>query len=209
MVLALILLQQWSKADCLGKTPEQVVKMGHQAFSDAYSVKYGSSTAAMCDAETLFGDALHITNNKLAKKLPASKRAWYDALRKGCRDLMSSAVDSGYALSGGGTIWAIIGAGVYPKTEEMIHDSLTKKPLPGVRIRSLESRYAELDQVIKDHASEMTPESLSAAKKAVIEFKKRQLRLTALSKKGSADDQTRVLLHIHWIFDLAMAKDQI
>jgi len=108
-----------------GKSPSQVIAMGREAWMDFYTQKSGlSSTYAMAEGMTLFGRASQKINSSKIIKLSKPKQMWYREFRA---KLTRFAVDSnkiGVAITGGGTIWTNINAGILADIEEVVAESL-------------------------------------------------------------------------------------
>ncbi len=104
----------------MGMTDKQIVARGQQDFVNNYSEKYGSSTAAMCDAEVTYGDAILRVNNLALKGKSAATRATVTSLRKHMETFRNEMADIGRAFSGGGTMWNIVYSGTTADVEETI-----------------------------------------------------------------------------------------
>lgn len=104
----------------MGMTDKQIVAMGQQDFVNTYSEKYGSSTAAMCDAEVTYGDAILRINNAALKSKSSTTRTAVTSLRKHMASFRNEMADIGRAFSGGGTMWNIVYSGTTADVEETI-----------------------------------------------------------------------------------------
>lgn len=115
---------QIEKSDYMGKTPDQVVRMGRTKWFEAYTKKFGDSTLGMAYAEYVFGDALKQVNDRKLAKLPKARREAMLAYRK---ELLGFAADShriGELVSMGGTMWRNFDATIPADIEEIIAEGL-------------------------------------------------------------------------------------
>ena len=200
---------QWNRAAYLGKSPEQIVAMGRDKWFAAYTKKHGESTAAMCDAETTFGDALRNLNDRALRRVPASRRAFLESARYHCTQVALRAHEVGYAVTGGGTIWHPIFAGIKPNVEQLIADAIVNKPMPMIKMKSIESRYEELSVMTKRASEEMTDESKGELKKALNEFKYQEAISRKFVEGAPESDRTRLGLFVHRQFDAAISKEMM
>ncbi|MCW5937928.1 MAG: hypothetical protein KIT11_11555 [Fimbriimonadaceae bacterium] len=130
------LLQQEEPVD-LGKyTPEQVVAMGREKWMDVHTEEHGASTAAMAGAESAYGYAYRVVNDKAIKSQPKAFQALADWIRVRFNDAGIKACDIGYAIGGGGTMWIPISAGVAADTEELLADLMRPK---GIKQRATQA----------------------------------------------------------------------
>ena len=109
-----------SKKNLQGKTPEQVVQMGRDKWFKFFTGKVGDSTASMSGAERLYGDSLKYVNDKTIVKLPKAKRDAIGRLRQQLDTFHTELINLGDMLSGGGTMWNPVYAGVLADNEEAI-----------------------------------------------------------------------------------------
>ena len=200
---------QWNRAAYLGKSPEQIVAMGRDKWFAAYTKKYGESTMAMCEAETSFGDALKNLNDRALKRIPSARRAFLESARYHCTTVAVRAHEVGYAITGGGTIWRPFFAGIKPNVEQLIADSILNKPLPMIKMKSIESRFDEMDETSKKAFPNMTEESITEFKKAFNEFRYQASVSRKFVESASEYDRTRLRMFIHKQFDVAIAKEMI
>ena len=92
----------------------------------------------MSSAEALYGEALAWRNDKFGK-------ARIGRLRKLLQDTKNDATGVGYAITGGGTMWNVIGASLYADAEETLYAVLSKKgKAPKRRVSDVEKAYARL-----------------------------------------------------------------
>jgi len=190
-ILLFIAGQQWSNAEALGKTPDQVVKMGRTAFTEAYEAKHGSSTVAMVEGEMMFGQAVSILSDRAIHKLPPSKRAWYAEVRKQGHDFSRTCEEVGFFVTGGGTIWQNYSAGMYTDLEVAIQDSLAKKPVSGAKLASFDSLFVKLRKAIRGNAMGQPADVIKEARKSAAQLQKQHKVLSSLLSKGSKADVLR------------------
>ena len=200
---------QWNRRAYLGKSPEQIVAMGRDKWFAAYTKKYGEHTRGMCDAETTFGDALKNLNDRALKRVPASRRAFLESARYHCKQIALRGHEVGYVMTGKGTLWHPIFAGIYPNVEELIAESIVNKPMPMIKMKSIESRFEEMDATFKTASGDMTEESITEFKKALNEFKYQESVSHKFVESAPEFDRTRLRLFIHKQFDAAIAKEMI
>lgn len=131
----------------LGKSDAQILAMGRQKWFAYYSSKQGDSTADNCDAETYFGQVLKRRNDRLAAKVPRATRETVRKLRPELIAFSEGVYRVGEALTGGGTLWNVVSAGIPPNVEEAlgacvgIKNPASKRTAAGVR--------RELDDLLK------------------------------------------------------------
>ncbi len=111
----------------LGKSDAEIVALGREAWGDLYAREVGGSTAAMAQAEDVFGEAHTRVNDLALAKLPAARQASVKAVRAAGRDVGNGLVSLGAAFSGGGTMWIPVEAAV-PATVEALVARLAKTP---------------------------------------------------------------------------------
>ncbi|RYG34165.1 hypothetical protein EON81_16280 [bacterium] len=120
-ILAAIALMGQNTKDTYGKTNEQILAMGYNAWSDFYNAKAGVSTIAMSNAAGLYGDALMARNDRLMKRLKPTESARFKRLRTSMLDFKNEAIGMGVSLTGGGTMWNPIAAGMQVDTETALY----------------------------------------------------------------------------------------
>ncbi len=200
---------QWNRRAYLGKSPEQIVAMGRDKWFAAYTKKYGEHTRGMCDAETTYGDALKNLNDRALKRVSTERRQFLETARYHCKQIALKGHEVGYAITGGGTMWHPIFAGVHPNVEELIAESIINKPMPMFKMMSIEARIAEMDETAKKAFPNMTEESIGEFKKAFNEFRYQESVSRKFIENAPENDRTRLRLFIHKQFDVAIAKEMI
>ena len=190
---------QWNRANFLGKSPEQIVAMGRQRWSDLYSKKFGQSTHEVCNAEEKYGIALKNLNDRAITRLPKARQVWLTEIRKSTREYATEAHQIGAIVSGGGSMWQTFNATILPDVEETIADCIVDKPMPTVKIKSFESDLQELDKVINQFRGEgrtSSAEYQEIAKHRTI-LASKQSALVGLLSHGRQTDATRFQLYMH------------
>lgn len=115
-----------------GKSASQVVAMGFDKWYEFFVDKAGSETTlSMSGASYSFGCALHDVNNSRLGSLPAERSRIIQSLRPHMVKFRDDGVLVGMGLSGGGSLWTVIGAATLMDVEETVeflirHDE--KKP---------------------------------------------------------------------------------
>lgn len=120
LTAASTMAQAPSRADLQGKTPDQVVAMGRKKWFGYFTTKVGDSTAAMSGAERLYGDCLKHSNDKAIVKLPKARRTLIGRLRVQLYRFDDEVVRLGEILTGGGTMWNPVYAGLQADCEEAV-----------------------------------------------------------------------------------------
>ena len=141
--------------DTYGKSHADILRMGRGKWSDYYTAKAGSSTLAMCDAESIYGTCLKERNDGRIKRLPAAWRNRYDRLRKLSADFGEAVVEVGMALTGGGTIWHPVEAGIPADVEETVALLLNPSRSRAASAATVVRRLRALRSDIKGHAKEI------------------------------------------------------
>jgi hypothetical protein len=188
---------QWNRANFLGKTPEQMVAMGREKWSELYGKKFGLSTHRICDAEEKYGIALKNLNDRAIKKLPKTRQIWLNQVRKSTQEYATEAHQIGSLMTGGGTIWQTFDATIFPDVEQTISDCIVNKPLPPVKKKSFNADIEELDQIIgkaKADQDDKRYSDLLDHRKTLIA---KQSQLLELLSKGHQADSTRFQLYMH------------
>lgn len=197
---------QWNRANYLGKSPEQIVAMGRDKWTDLYGKKVGDSTKDMCDAQEKYATALRNLNERAMKRLPRTRQTWLQSMRKDAVEYASTAHQIGSILTGGGTIWQPINATIAPDVEELVADSIVGKKMPLYKMKSFDAAMDELKVVInqsKDDVGEHAAELPMLTQK----MSHQQKQLEALLAHANTNDVTRVRLFMHKKIDVAKGSD--
>jgi hypothetical protein len=143
----------FSADDTFGKTHADILKMGRTKWFEFYTGKAGESTLGMCEAERIYGDCLTERNDKLLNKLPAAKQKQMMKLRELSLSFGCSMINVGMVLSGGGTIWQPVEAGIMADFEEALYTLLTKPQTKATKPTSAEDVTRLLDKYRKEIVS--------------------------------------------------------
>lgn len=167
LILAAALNQSQEK---LTLTDAEILKMGRDKFSTYYTDHIGYSTLDMCDAQSKYGEVIKKRNDGMLKTQPASIKTLVVKVRPILTKLESNAIDVSYAISGGGTMWNPVYAGVYADVEEVVYD-LMQNHSPKARkvseVRtSIQGMKAALAKAKKEMDGIVTPEMFKDAGKS-------------------------------------------
>jgi len=130
--LALCLVPGAARAEAprtFGKSSAQILAMGSEKWMDYQGTKAGQSTGAMTEGMEAYRGALRWRNDGLSRRSKAAGRV--GKLRGHLVELTRGLVEIGSYRTGGGTIWANIGAGALSASEEVLYPLLggpAKKP---------------------------------------------------------------------------------
>lgn len=196
---------QWNRASFLGKSPEQIVAMGRQRWSDIYSKKFGQSHHDLCDAEEKYGFALKNLNDRAITRLPKSRQVWLTEVRKTTREYAVEAHQIGLIVSGGGSMWQTLNATILPDVEETIADCIVDKQVTSDKLKSIELDLSELDKVISQFKNEGPTRitEYQAVAKHRTNLASKQIALNDLLKHGRQDDSSRIQLYMHRKIEVA------
>jgi len=114
--------------DTYGKTNAQILAMGYDKWYAFYTkADGGESTASMSHAAYTYSEALAWRNDKLIAKLPKQGQTKVKSLRDLLHKFDEKILQTGMALTGGGTMWHIIGADAQVNLEEALYGVLGGK----------------------------------------------------------------------------------
>lgn len=187
---------QWNRANFLGKSPEQIVAMGREKWTDLYGNKVGQSTRDMCDAEEKYALALQNLNDRAIRRLPKTRQVWLQGVRKNTKEYAFEAHRIGEIVSGGGTIWRTFDAAIAPDVEEVISDCIVNKQMPMIKMKSFEAAMKELDIRIAE-SKETAGEQFSQIPKYRRAMTMAQGHLEKLIDHGNQNDATRIRVYMH------------
>ncbi len=190
---------QWNRANFLGKSPEQIVAMGRQKWSDLYGKKFGQSDNDLCNAEEKYGFALKNLNDRAITRLPKPRQVWLAEVRKTTWEYAVEAHQIGSLVSGGGSKWQTFNATILPDVEETIADCIMAKPVTAVKLKSIDLDLSELDKIISQFRNEEPTSSLEYCEiaKHRTNLASRHSALNDLLKLGRQDDSSRIQLYMH------------
>lgn len=101
--------------------------MGHDSWYEFCIGKEGESTAGMCAAEAMWGQALYHTNSPTLAKLPTVRRDNLTILRKNMPLFREKCIDVAFVISGGGTMWNPVYSASWGSSEEVLRYILLRK----------------------------------------------------------------------------------
>lgn len=170
-------MSEFTDEDRLGLKVTQLLEMGRDAWVDYHAERRGQSTAAMAAAEAIYADALRVRNaQNLAKASPAV-RSRVGQLRPLLRNFANRLIEAQRALTGGGTMWVNIEAGVATSLEEVVDAVLrptTYRASPGgpkvLNPASVEDGLAKIAAVLRRERKDvdlMAPSSGMNAEQAL------------------------------------------
>ena len=197
---------QWNRANFLGKSPEQIVAMGRQKWSDLYGNKVGQSTRDMVAAEEKYALALQNLNDRAMKRLTKTKQIWLQDVRKTTKAYANEAHRIGEIVTGGGTMWRTFDASIAPDVEEIISDCIVNKPMPTYKMKSFEAAMKELDTTISE-AKETAGEQYREIPKHRLAMAQKQTSLEKLFTNARQNDVTRIRLFMHRKIEVARGND--
>lgn len=202
---------QWTRSQYLGKTPEQIVAMGRSKWFDAYTKKYGLSTVDMADAEYKYGDALKSLNDRAIPRLDKKRGDWLKSMRKEIQGFSYSAHTVGEIIAGGGTIWRNINSTIHPDIEELIADSIKKKPMPSMKMMSYKMMMSELDTSIAKYQKDpiARPEEAKPLQTARKSMDAHWGRIEKLFASATDYDRTRFYSYLGRKIEVAKASDML
>ena len=198
---------QWNRANFLGKSPEQIVAMGREKWTELYSKKFGESTLQACQAQEKFGIALQNLNDRAINRLPKTRQVWLNEVRQTTKEYAVEAHQIGSSVTGGGTMWQTFNATILPDVEQAISDCIVNKPLPGIRMKSFESEFQSLDKVMIEAKSKESPQEFSDLMKHRTTLASKQSKLITLLEKGRPNDATRIQIYMHRKIEVARGDD--
>jgi hypothetical protein len=137
-------------------TDTKVQSMGRSKFVEWYTTKYGSSTMAMCDAETLYGDVIARHNNNAIRQQTSATRTFFAAVRKPLKDFSMKLWEATMCATGGGTMWQPIIASVHPDVEELLRPISNGLPLHSQSrvISDVTKLYPTFEAMVKQYEKE-------------------------------------------------------
>jgi hypothetical protein len=124
LILGVVLTQEYTLEDRFGKSVDDVLKMGRDAWHEWYtdSSRAGGSTAGESFAQMIFADCLRVKNESHLAVAKGPKEAKIRELEPFFKRTVDNCTDVGRALTGGGTMWNIIHAGCTADNRETVRD---------------------------------------------------------------------------------------
>jgi hypothetical protein len=115
------------RKDTFGKSNDQILSMGFDAWFKFYTTKEGNSNFGMAQASGLYADALAARNDRLLRGLPSARRRQITELRALFKAFVNHAVEAGSATTGGGTMWNPVSTGLHKDAEEAVYGLLARR----------------------------------------------------------------------------------
>lgn len=175
---ALLLLVGQSADDRLGLSEAQILRMGPDAFFKRYTAKNGESTAAMVSGISIYTSILERENNR---RMTSSNRVFLTKTRTVFQSFANGAMGFGYKRTGGGTMWNVISASTYQRSELTI-ERLRRANYAGIPARKVSDglkllsdleknlRNAKSDDFLQPGDRKEAAENLAQARKAYTEI---------------------------------------
>ena len=197
---------QWNRANFMGKTPEQIVAMGRERWTDLFSKKFGQSTDRVCDAEEKYGIALQNLNDRAIQRLPKLRQNWLKEVRHSTKEFATQAHQIGSLMSGGGTMWRTFDATIYPDVEQTISDCIAGKPGSTSNLKPIDSDLVALDAKINEVKSKDQAEYREILAHRVA-LQSQRAKLATLLSEGRPTDSTRVQTYLLRKIDVARGEN--
>lgn len=199
---------QWNRAAYLGKSPEQVVAMGREKWSDAYGASLGFGTQQMSQAESKYGDALENLNDRAMGHVTSAKKAWLLSIRGLVKEYGRLSHGIGETITGGGTMWRSFDSTIHPDVEDVITKCITGKKAVTTPTKSFYTAMNELDSVISTYVGspENSPESKEAIRANRAELGKKHNAIMMAFASGSEADVWHFKNFMHRKLELAKGE---
>lgn len=145
-----------------GKSNEQILSMGFDAWYKFYTTKEGNSNFGMAQASGLYADALAARNDRLLRRQPSARRRQITELRALFKTYVNHAIEAGSATTGGGTMWNLVSTGLHKDAEEAVYGLLaTRRPRTPARVvsdvtREIERQRQEMERQMRSNDIEDT-----------------------------------------------------
>jgi hypothetical protein len=185
-----------------GKTAEQAVAMGQEKWYDFIIEKAGAEhTLSMSHANYSYGCALHDVNDVRMKSADKDRQKLIRVLRPKMLEFANSSINVGMVVSGGGTMWTLIGSNNLTDVEECVAYLIKPSGKPKLatqaevwkKIAEAEKRMVAAKDDI-DEMSENLPYSYNAAQASMKKMKfEWSDSLSTISKIESATERGRIM----------------
>jgi hypothetical protein len=109
------------RKETFGKSNEQILSMGFDAWYKFYTAKEGHSNFGMAQAPGLYADALAARNDRLLRRQSSARRRQVTELRTLFKAFGNRAIEAGSSTTGGGTMWNPVSSSFYKDVEETIY----------------------------------------------------------------------------------------
>ncbi|MFM9873552.1 MAG: hypothetical protein ACKVQS_08835 [Fimbriimonadaceae bacterium] len=194
--------RMFNPSENYGKTAEQAVAMGHEKWYDFIIKKAGAEhTLSMSHANYSFGCALHDVNDGRLKSVAGDRQGLIRVVRPKMLEFSNSAISVGMVVSGGGTMWTLIGSGNLTDVEECVTDLI--KPKAKMKTATQSQVWAKIAEAEKrmiaakpeiDATHENLPYSFEEAQSSMKKMKfEWSDSLETITKFESAADRGRIM----------------
>lgn len=199
LLLLLAAITTMASAQNLGKTDAQIIAMGIDKWQDFYTKKQGYSTADMCQANDVYGQAVKRRNNRLLQdQLDGDFKLKIEKLRSLLNTYGSTSIDIAYTRTGGGTMWNPVYAAVLAEGEETIYKILSDTAKPSRHrvvsdvTKQIDLAQQAVDKPAKNPGAEdwMRPKEAYPALKLL---RKTYIEIAAIAKTMSRKDSDHLL----------------
>ena len=159
VVASSALAQDFNDQDRYGKSVDQVIAMGRTQWHDWYTddKRAGGSTAGESFAEMIYADCLKVKNNAWLRMAKDPKSQLITELDLSFDGLLSDCVLAGRSLTGGGSMWNIIGSAAQATRQETVRNLIWPDSGPSART-SQDEVWAALKsatKALRDHKSDI------------------------------------------------------
>lgn len=194
--------RMFDPAENYGKSADQAVAMGEEKWYDFIIEKAGAEhTLSMSHANYSFGCALHDVNNIRLKKVEAQRQTLIRTIRPKMHEFADESITVGMIVSGGGTMWTVIGSGNLTDVEQCVGDLI--QPKKGMKSATQAQVWAKIAEAEKrmvsakpeiDATNEHWPYSYAGAQAAMKKMKFEWAdSLSTISKFKSVADRGRIM----------------
>lgn len=191
-----------AQSETFGKTANQIVALGRTKWFEFYTAKAGESTLSMASAERIFGESLRSLNNSRLRRANSAVQQITKKLRPLLTDLGGKMIQVASALSGGGTIWTPVRAGLLADVEEVIDFLLgnRREKITSVTTAEISNQLDHVVSQLKSNAASIdsmavdSPKS-SEAIKLVQDCRELVRQIAVIAKASSRAESSRILAY--------------
>ncbi len=200
---------QWNRANFLGKSPEQIVAMGRERWTDIYGKKFGQEPAQVRNAEEKYGIALQNLNDRAISRLPRTRQIWFDSVRKSTTEFVSHAHEIGLRVSRSDENWDKLDATILPDIEQAIADCIVDRPALDSTPKSFHQQFQELDLVIRYAGVSLDRNSIQyeELQQLRLALGSKQAKLLNLLAVGRHSDSIRFQEFLHRKIEIAKGTE--
>lgn len=206
MIAGVVLIQTSDKkfdpAENYGKSAEQAVAMGYDKWYDFIIEKAGAEhTHAMSHANYSYGCALYDVNDVRLSAVEIERQKLIRFVRPKMLEFYDNSISVGMVVSGGGSMWIVIGSSNMTDVEECISELI--KPKTKTKTSTQAEVWAKIAEAEKrmisakpeiDATHENLPYSYQEAENAMKKMKfEWSESLSTIAKFKSAADRGRIM----------------